>query len=165
MPLDAPPLTEDQIATCNLICFGDLSSNRYLFSVAEALPIKWTRESLTIAGKDYDPVKHAPVMCLPNPRNPSRYLVINSGMTFREFSNVSNSRQIAMLPDWAVLDVSSKDTSIFAGNVVDQGFFDENWKMPSSSDSASAPPEDAQNEASQTGTPDGQDNDELAEKP
>ncbi|TWU01151.1 hypothetical protein [Stieleria varia] len=125
-------LTEDQIATCNLICFGDLSSNRFLFSVAEALPLKWTRETLEIAGQTFDPVRHAPVMCVPNPMNPQRYLVINSGMTFREFSNVSNSRQIAMLPDWAVLDVTEKDDSIFAGAIAAQGFFDEKWNLPGS---------------------------------
>jgi hypothetical protein len=50
-------------------------------------------------------------------------------MTFREFSNVSNSRQIAMLPDWAVLDVSVKDDGIFPGKVVAEGFFGEDWKL------------------------------------
>lgn len=140
-------LTDDQIATCNLICFGDLSSNRYLFSIADTLPLTWTRETLQVAGKTYDPVKHAPVMCLPNPRNPERYLVINSGMTFREFSNVSNSRQIAMLPDWAVFDVSEKDDSIFAGRVVDQGFFDEQWKIPVDEPAQEEPGENAEDDA------------------
>jgi len=55
-------------------------------------------------------------------------LVINSGMTFREFSNVSNSRQIAMLPDWAILRTDQQDDGIFAGKVVRDGFFDETWQ-------------------------------------
>ena len=42
-------------------------------------------------------------------------------MTFRDFSNVSNSRQIAMLPDWAVMDVSDEEDSIFAGKIVADG--------------------------------------------
>ncbi|MCD0463035.1 prolyl oligopeptidase family serine peptidase [Roseiconus lacunae] len=122
-------LTDDQIATCNLICFGDFSSNRVLFNVADSLPIRWTRQTLVVAGKSYDPADHAPVMCFPNPMNPSRYIVVNSGMTFREFSNVSNSRQIAMLPDYAVINVTEEDDSIFPGTVVDQGFFDEQWQF------------------------------------
>ena len=122
-------LTDDQIETCNLICFGDFSSNRFLSNIAEYLPIQWTRETLTVGGESFDPANHAPVFCYPNPMNPTRYLVVNSGMTFREFSNVSNSRQIAMLPDWAVLDVTVEDDSIYAGGIAAQGFFDESWQL------------------------------------
>lgn len=121
-------LTDDDIATCHLICFGDFSSNRYLASVASSLPFEWTRETIRLGGREYDAAKHAAVFCYPNPLNPRHYLVVNSGLTFREFSNNSNSRQIAMLPDWAVLDVTGQDKDIFAGDIVDEGFFDENWK-------------------------------------
>jgi hypothetical protein len=122
-------LTEMQIAENHLICFGDFASNRYLFSVASQLPIQWDREHIQVAEQKFDASTHAPLFCLPNPRNPNRYLVVNSGMTFREFSNVSNSRQVAMLPDWAVLDVSGKDDDIFPGKISAEGFFDEAWKL------------------------------------
>ena len=85
-------LTEDQIETCNLICFGDFSSNRILYNISQLLPIDWTRETLRVGDQTFDPVKHVPVFCYPNPMNPERYVVVNSGMTFREFSNTSNSR-------------------------------------------------------------------------
>ena len=123
-------LTEDQIETCNLICFGDFSSNRILYNISQLLPIDWTRETLRVGDQTFDPAKHVPVFCYPNPMNPERYVVVNSGMTFREFSNTSNSRQIAMLPDWAVLDVTAGDDSIYAGEIVSQGFFDERWQLP-----------------------------------
>ncbi|MCA9138817.1 MAG: hypothetical protein KDB00_18725, partial [Planctomycetales bacterium] len=122
-------LTDDQIETCHLICFGDFSSNRFLFDISGMLPIDWTRETLRVGKQTFDPVSHAPAFCYPNPFNPERYVVVNSGMTFRDFSNTSNSRQIAMLPDWAVIDVSSEDDSIYAGDVVAQGFFDEKWQF------------------------------------
>ena len=89
----------------------------------------WDRDAVKVGEQTFDAALHAPVFCCPNPRNPNRYLVVNSGMTFREFSNVSNSRQIAMLPDWAVLDVSVQDDSIFPGKIVAEGFFDEQWKL------------------------------------
>ena len=123
-------LTETQIAENHLICFGDYVGNRFLFSVVDHLPIKWTQPSVEVGDQKFDASVHAPVFCIPNPRNPKRYLVVNSGMTFREFSNVSNSRQIAMLPDWAVLDVSGKDNGIFAGEVAAEGFFNEHWQLP-----------------------------------
>ena len=69
------------------------------------------------------------MLCYPNPRNTDRYVVVNSGMTFREFSNVSNSRQIAMLPDWAVIDVTAKDDDLFPGRIAAEGFFDEQWQL------------------------------------
>ncbi len=64
----------------------------------------------------------------PNPENPDRYVVVNSGMTFREFSNNSNSRQIAMLPDWAVFEGATKDDGIFAARILGDGFFNERWQ-------------------------------------
>ncbi|NNE00204.1 MAG: prolyl oligopeptidase family serine peptidase, partial [Pirellulaceae bacterium] len=124
-------LTDEQIATNHLVCFGDFVSNRYLNKVAGGLPLQWTRDELKLGDRSFDPATHAAVFCFPNPKNPARYLVVNSGMTFREFSNVSNSRQIAMLPDWAVLKVDDdQDRSIFAGEIAAEGFFDESWQLP-----------------------------------
>ena len=122
-------LTEEDVDSSHLICFGDFGSNRYLRDVAPHLPIAWSRQEIRVGEKTFDPNTHAAVFCYPNPRNPNRYLVANSGMTFREFSNNSNSRQIAMLPDWAVLDVSEDNDTLFAGEVVAKGFFDEQWRL------------------------------------
>ncbi|QDT07701.1 Prolyl oligopeptidase family protein [Rubripirellula lacrimiformis] len=122
-------VTDEMIQTCNLVCFGDFTSNRLLAKLAGQLPIQWTKDGVSVGDRQFDPVSHVPVFCYPNPLNLDRYIVVNSGMTFREFSNVSNSRQIAMLPDWAVLSVDSEDDGIFAGDVVADGFFDEQWKI------------------------------------
>jgi len=46
--------------------------------------LQWTREKLTVAGQTYDATQHAPILIYPNPANPARYIVINSGPTFRE---------------------------------------------------------------------------------
>ena len=122
-------LTEDDIESNHLVCFGDFGSNLYLRNIVSQLPIRWTRDEIRVGDKVFDPSTHAPVFCFPNPQNRDRYVVVNSGMTFREFSNNSNSRQIAMLPDWAVLDVSEEDDTIYAGKVVAKGFFDERWEL------------------------------------
>lgn len=122
-------VTPELIENCNLVCFGDFRSNLYLAGIASQLPIKWTDETLEVGTQTFDPDVHAVAMCFPNPQNPKKYLVVNSGMTFREFSNVSNSRQIAMLPDWAVMKVDQEEDGIFAGDVVADGFFDEAWEL------------------------------------
>ena len=123
-------LTEEQIKNNHLICFGDFNSNQYLRSIAKNLPIKWTRDTLQVGSRRFESDQCVPAFCFPNPRNPERYVVINSGMTYREFSNISNSRQIPMLPDWAILGIDSQEDSIFAGEVIAQGFFDETWSLP-----------------------------------
>ncbi len=120
-------LTAEQIASHHLVCFGDFTGNRYLASIASALPIAWQEDEIVVGKQRFDASSHALAMVFPNPQNPSRYVVINSGLTFREFSNTTNSRQIAMLPDWAVIDVTTPSDGIFPGPIVAADFFDEAW--------------------------------------
>ncbi len=123
-------LTAEQIESNHLICFGDLTSNQFLREIAGQLPIQWNRDDLQVGAIHFDPSVHAAIFCYPNPKNPSKYVVVNSGMTFRDFSNTSNSRQIAMLPDWAVINLSDeRDDAIFPGRVITDGFFDEQWNL------------------------------------
>jgi hypothetical protein len=122
-------LTADQIASYNLVCFGDFSANRYLASIAPSLPVVWRDDKITVGDISFDSASHAVAMVYPNPKNPNRYVVVNSGVTFREFSNATNSRQIAMLPDWAVIDVSRPADGIFPGRIAAADFFDESWRV------------------------------------
>jgi len=102
-----------------------------LASIASALPVQWTDDKIVVGEQTFDPAKHAMVMVYPNPQAPGRYVVANGAISFREFSNNTNSRQIAMLPDWAVLDVTQPSNQIFPGRVVAADFFDETWKLKS----------------------------------
>jgi len=122
-------LTPEMIAGNHLICFGDPTSNRYLASIASRLPIRWDEERITVGSQTADATTHALLMVYPNPKNPDRYVVLNSGVTFREFSNSTNSRQIAMLPDWAIVDVTEPADGIYPGKIVAADFFDESWQV------------------------------------
>ena len=122
-------VTPEHLKNCHLICFGDFSSNQYLRGIAGQLPVTWTRDKLSLGLSQFDPSTHAAAFCFPNPRNPDRYVVVNSGMTYRDFSNVSNSRQIPMLADWSILDVRQPSDGIFPAKVVAEGFFDEQWSV------------------------------------
>jgi len=124
-------LTQDQIAAFNLVCFGDFYGNRFLASIAGGLPVQWQDDQITVGGQSFDAASHALTMVYPNPKNPSRYVVVNSGLTFREFSNSTNSRQIAMLPDWAVIDITKPADGIFPGRIAAADFFDESWQVES----------------------------------
>ena len=123
-------ITESDIAENNLILWGDQQSNRLLARIADKLPIRWDRKSLTAGSRTFDAPQHLPVLIYPNPLNGNRYVVLNSGFTFAHPVSASNADQTPKLPDYAIVDISGPDSVGAAGNVVEAGFFDEQWRLP-----------------------------------
>jgi hypothetical protein len=127
---DDTALTDADIANSNLVLWGDPSSNAVLKRIADKLPVRWDAYSLTFAGTSYAAAHHAPVLIFPNPLNPAKYVVLNSGPTFREDALLNNSQQIPKLPDWAIIDLNTPPNGKWPGEVKAAGFFDEQWKAP-----------------------------------
>jgi hypothetical protein len=120
-------VTDADIAVSNLVLWGDPSSNRILARIADKLPVKWTASGI-VAGKDrFSLETHAAILIYPNPLNPSKYVVLNSGFTFREADYLSNARQTPKLPDYAVVDLTVPPDGRFPGKIVAAGFFNEEW--------------------------------------
>jgi dienelactone hydrolase len=134
-------LTDEEIAAHNLILWGDPSSNGVLQKIASRLPIAWTKEAIVVGKQRHGADKQTLVAIYPNPLNPKRYVVLNSGFTFREYDYLNNARQIPKLPDWAVLDVSTAPDSRHPAKIVDAGFFGERWELlpPRAAASANKP--------------------------
>jgi dienelactone hydrolase len=126
-------ITNRDMVGTNLILWGDPSSNAVLELIADRLPIKWTKDGVVVGGETFD-ASHVPVLIYPNPMNPKKYVVLNSGFTFREYDYLNNARQVPKLPDWAVVDVTTPMTSRAAGKVVKAGFFDEKWELRATKD-------------------------------
>jgi hypothetical protein len=122
-------ITENDIASSNLILFGDYTSNAIIARIIKQLPITWTAEKLIVGNKQYDAKHHAPVLIYPNPFNPKRYVVLNSGFTYREYDYLNNACQVSKLPDWAIIDLQTPPDSRYPGKIVDADFFGENWKL------------------------------------
>ncbi len=122
-------VSAEDIARHNLVLFGDPQSNEVLKRIAAKLPIRWDAKSVTVGGKTYSAADHAPALIFPNPLNPKRYVVLNSGFTYREYDYLNNARQIPRLPDWAVIDLNQPVTSQKPGGIADAGFFDEHWRV------------------------------------
>ena len=125
-------LTPEQIASANLILWGDPSSNAVLAKIAAKLPIHWSGESIDITGQTYPATDNALIMICPNPLNPRKYVVLNSGFTFRDYDYLNNARQVPKLPDWAVIDLNTPPNSRTPGKVIAADFFNEEWKLKSS---------------------------------
>ena len=121
-------IDDADIAANNLVLWGDPQSNAVLAKIVDKLPIQWSRDKLVANGKTYDAAASAPVLIYPNPLNPAKYVVINSGFTYREYDYLNNARQVAKLPDWAVIDLTKPKTSQAPGGISDAGFFGESWE-------------------------------------
>jgi hypothetical protein len=124
-------IDEADLADANLVLFGSPSSNRVLKKIANRLPIRWTRDEIQVGDKSYSAGDHALTMVYPNPLNPKRYVVLNSGFTYREYDYLNNARQVPKLPDWAIVDLKTPRHSRGPGKIVDAGFFGENWELRS----------------------------------
>lgn len=122
-------LSAEEIASHNLILWGDPGNNTVLAQIAARLPIQWTREAIVVGKQRHATDKHTLAAIYPNPLNPRRYVVLNSGFTFREYDYLNNARQIPKLPDWAILDVSPPPDARRPAAIVDAGFFGERWEL------------------------------------
>jgi hypothetical protein len=127
---DDRDVTDADIANHHLILWGDPASNKVLAKVLDRLPVKWDAKKVTLGTAEFDAAHHAAVLVYPNPLNPKRYVVLNSGFTFRDYDYLNNARQISKLPDFAVVDLRTPPSSRFPGKVVAAGFFDEAWRLP-----------------------------------
>jgi hypothetical protein len=126
---DDTAVTDEQVKNANLILWGDPSSNAVLAKIADRLPVKWTPAGVTVGDQTYPAGTHVPVLIYPNPLNPAKYVVVNSGFTFREYDYLNNARQVPKLPDYAVVDTTTPPNSRHPGKVVRAGFFGERWEL------------------------------------
>ena len=127
--IKATDLKDPDIRDKNLILWGDPSSNPVMKNIVDRLPLQWNGKTLVMNGKTYDARHHVPVLIYPNPLNPKKYVVLNSGFTFREGHYLTNSNMIPKLPDWVIFDVDQPATPKRAVGITAADFFDETWQV------------------------------------
>jgi predicted esterase len=131
-------VTPDEIAAYNLVCFGDPVSNTLIGKAMAQLPIKWSDDELVVGEQRFPAEHHVPAVIYPNPLQtpkpdePRRYIVLNSGLTFREAHDKTNSQQNPKLPDWAVIDLREPPSDKAPGRIAAAGFFNEQWQFDDS---------------------------------
>jgi hypothetical protein len=122
-------ITEADILANHLVVWGDPQSNKLLVKMAKRLPVKWSGREVCIGEEHYSGKQFAPVLIFPNPLNPRKYVVLNSGFTFSDFAKASNAQQTPKLPDYALLDMSVPPAERLAHGVKEAGFFNERWEL------------------------------------
>lgn len=126
---DDTAVTEEDIQSANLVLWGDPASNAVMAKIAERLPISWTGTEIKAGERAFPAAEHALICIYPNPLNPERYVVLNSGFTFREYDYLNNARQTPKLPDWAVIDLRIPPDSRRPGGIAAADFFGGQWEL------------------------------------
>jgi len=129
--VDDADVTEEMIRSKNLILFGDPGSNALLAKVIGKLPVTWTKESIEVNGRKYDPNTHGVSLIYPNPLAPRRYVVVNSGHTMHEKDfRASNSWLFPRLGDIAVQKFETQSTGAYGETVDWAAIFNSGWQLP-----------------------------------
>jgi hypothetical protein len=116
--------------TQSLILWGTPESNSCIKAVLASLPVQWDAKKIGMKGKaGFDAATHVPALTYPCLKSPGFEVVINSGLTFREAHDKTNSLQNPKLPDWAILDITQPPSAESAGKVVAADFFDDRWQV------------------------------------
>jgi len=122
-------VTPEDIKNYHLVCWGTPETNVILQRSMDGLPLDWNSAQVAIGDRAFDAENHVPLMIYPNPLNSDRYLVVNSGPTFRELHDRTNSLQNPKLPDWAIIDLRQLPDGQSPGKVAAAQFFDEQWNV------------------------------------
>ncbi|MDA1051879.1 MAG: hypothetical protein O3C40_15545 [Planctomycetota bacterium] len=122
-------VNDDDLLRYHIVTWGTPETNRFLSILASpdgGCPIRWTNETVQVGEQSFAATHHVPVLIYPRGR---KYLVVNSGLTFREGHDRTNSLQNPKLPDWAVIDIRQPPNDLTPGKVVAADFFDEGWQL------------------------------------
>ena len=122
-------VTQEDLENKHLILWGDPQSNAIIRRIMPQLPFHWDAKKVMLGDDVYNAENCVPVMIYPNPESPNRYLVLNSGPTFREGHDRTNSLQNPKLPDWAIVNLETPPNDTAPGAIKASGFFDEQWKL------------------------------------
>lgn len=126
-------VTDEDLRRYHIVVWGTPASNRLLHRIfadhANDLPFQWSDAHVQAGQRRWPTDSHVPAFIYPNPLQPSRYVVVNSGPTFREAHDRTNSLQNPKLPDWAVIDLSQPPSAEAPGAIAAADFFDESWQV------------------------------------
>lgn len=123
-------VTAADLKNHSLILFGDSDSNYAIERLSPQLPIQSSGGQWTWGQDTYDGDQFVPSYIFPSPLrgNAPHYIVINSGLTFREAHDKTNSQQNPKLPDWVIYDLEQAPNAMSAAGAMEAGFFGESWE-------------------------------------
>ena len=145
-PVDDSFITEEDIATSNLILFGTADSNSVIQEINDLLPVRIWNDRIVAGATEYVGENYGLYMIFPNPLNPERYVVISHG-TIEGSCETEMNALPWYWPDYVVFDTSIVPSptvtapSWFGPQMVylpdawvEAGFFDQYWRLDEDED-------------------------------
>ncbi len=123
---DDKDVTAADMAKYHVVLFGDPGSNRLLSRMLLKLPLQWTRESVSLGTQTFPAAENFPALIYPNPLNPAKYVVLNTGLTIidREYNGDYG------MPQWGDYAIVKAKEGSDVPDVVLAGLFTETWQVP-----------------------------------
>ena len=122
---DDKDVTAADIEKYHVVLFGDPGSNKWISKMANKLPLRWTKDTVTMAGQSYSAKDSFPALIYPNPLHPSKYVVLNTGLTIAE-REYNGDYGMPRWGDYAIVKVKEGSD---VPDLTTAGLFDENWKV------------------------------------
>lgn len=122
---DDKDVTAADLAKYHVVLFGDPGSNKLIARLINRLPVKWTKEAVIIAGQEFPANENFPALIYPNPLNPARYVVLNTGLTIsdRDYNGDYG------MPRWGDYAIVTAKAGADVPDLRMAGLFDENWQV------------------------------------
>jgi dienelactone hydrolase len=124
-------ITAADIAKYSLLLFGGPAENRVSAQLAGALPLRISRDAITVDGHAFKAPDAAIQMLRPNPRNAQRYLWIVAANSATGLLGMDVTPY--QLPEWDYVIVDGhkpafKQAATRTQTALVSGFFDANWR-------------------------------------
>lgn len=126
MVKDDKDVTDADLAKYHVVLFGDPGSNRLIAKLNGKLPVRWTKDVVTMPGKEFPAKDNYPALIYPNPLHPARYVVLNTGLTIVD-RDYNGDYGMPRWGDYAIVKATS-DSELPDAQIA--GLFDENWQTP-----------------------------------
>ena len=123
---DDKDLTDADFAKYNVVLFGDPGSNKWIAKTMTAkLPVKWTKGTVSAGSESFPATENFPAFVYPNPLHPSKYIVINTGLTISD-RDYNGDYGMPQWGDYAIVKVKEGSD---VPDLNTAGFFDNNWQI------------------------------------
>jgi hypothetical protein len=122
---DDKDVTEVDLAKYHVVLFGDPGSNSWIAKLNGKLPFTWSKESVKLGGRSFPASENYPALIYPNPLNPAKYVVVNTGLTIND-RGYNGDYGTPEWGDYAMVKVKPGEA---VPDVVTAGLFDEQWRL------------------------------------
>ncbi len=125
--LDDSAVSDDVIASRNLIAFGRPETNLIVAKAAPSLPLRFIEGGFEYQGIEYTGPDVGAVLVYPNPLNPRRLLVVHAGAFWGENRRfIEPNHRLDVLTDIVIFKASGSEFQ--ADTVLCFGWFDAHWQ-------------------------------------